>query len=54
MVNSIVEHNNNSAYEQVVPGRHKANTQPDGSWKETTPGEINRLIALLKTKIKLK
>ena len=47
MVNSICDHTNSYATEHISDGTHQSYAQPDGSWKDTTPDEINRLIALL-------
>ena len=47
VINYICSHTNVYANEQIVSGTHCSYTQSDGSWKDTTPDEINRLIALL-------
>lgn len=47
MINNICSHTNSYANEHIVAGTHRSYTQSDGSWKDTTPDEINRLIALL-------
>ena len=47
MVNSIVVHTNSYAYVKIADGTYTSYTQSDGSWKDTTPDEINRLMALL-------
>ena len=47
MINDICSHTNSYANEQIVAGSHWSYTQSDGSWKDTTPDEVNRLIALL-------
>ena len=47
MVNNICTHTNSYANEHIIAGTHTSYTQSDGSWKDTTPDEINRLIALL-------
>ena len=47
MVRDICAHTNSYANEHIVAGSHQSYTQSDGSWKDTTPEEINRLIALL-------
>ena len=45
VVDSICRHS--YAKEHIVAGTHTSYTQSNGSWKDTTPDEINRLIALL-------
>lgn len=47
MVSNICKHTNSYANEHIISGSHKSYTQSDGSWKDTTPEEINRLMALL-------
>lgn len=47
MVRDICTHTNSYANEHIVAGSHQSYTQSDGSWKDTTPEEINRLIAIL-------
>ena len=47
MINSICKHTNTYANEHMVEGTHQTYAQADGSLKDTTPDEINRLIALL-------
>ena len=47
MVSDICKYTNSYANEHIVEGSHQSYTQSDGSWKDTTPEEINRLIALL-------
>ena len=47
MVRNICDHTNSYAIEHISDGTHRYYAQSDGSWKETTPDEINRLIALL-------
>ena len=47
MVRDICTHTNSYANEHIVAGCHQSYTQWDGSWKDTTAEEINRLIALL-------
>ena len=47
MINNIVNHTHNDAYEHIMEGTHSTYAQPDGSWKEVTSDEIKRLIALL-------
>lgn len=47
MVRNICDHTNSYAIEHISYGTHRTYAQPDGSWKETTPDEINRLIAIL-------
>ena len=47
MVNSICEHTNSYAQLCIFEGPHQACTQNDGSWKDVTPDEIKRVIAML-------
>ena len=47
MVSEICTHTNSYANEHIIEGSHQSYTQSDGSWKDTTPVEINRLVALL-------
>jgi len=47
MINDICAHTNSYAVEHITEGTHSSYAQPDGSWRDTTPDEINRLIALL-------
>ena len=47
MVDSIVLHTNTYADIHIASGSRETYTQGDGSWRETTADEINRLIALL-------
>lgn len=47
MVNNIVSHTNSYAWEHITDGTHQAYASSDGSWEETTPQEINKLMALL-------
>ena len=47
MVSNICEHTNSYANEHIISGSHQSYMQSDGSWKDTTPEEINRLIALM-------
>ena len=47
MINDICSHTNSYAVGHISDGTHRSYAQPDGSWKDTTPEEINRLIALL-------
>lgn len=47
MINSICKHTNTYANEHMVEGTHQTYAQADRSLKDTTPDEINRLIALL-------
>ena len=47
MVSEICTHTNSYANEHTIEGSHQSYTQSDGSWKDTTPEEINRLVALL-------
>lgn len=47
MINNICSHTNSYANENIIAGTHRSYTESDGSWKDTTPDEINRLIALL-------
>ena len=47
MIYNICAHTNSYAVECISDGTHRTYAQPDGSWKDTTPDEINRLIALL-------
>lgn len=47
MVNSICEHTNSYAQLRIFEGTHQAYAQNDGSWKDVTPDEINRVIAML-------
>lgn len=47
MINNICSHTNSYANEHIIEGTHRSYTQSDGSWKDATPDEINRLIALL-------
>ena len=47
MVDSIVLHTNTYAYIHIAAGGFKSYTCADGSWQETTPDEIHRLMALL-------
>jgi hypothetical protein len=47
MLASIVTHTNTYAYNNIASGTHYTYTMADSSWKETTPEEIDRLIALL-------
>ena len=47
LVNNIVRHTNSYAVEHITEGTHRSYAQGDGSWKDTTPEEIYRLIALL-------
>ena len=44
-INTICEHTNSYAVEHI--GTHQSYAQADGSWQDTMPDEINRLIALL-------
>ena len=45
LVNNIVTHTNNYAYEHIVT--HQSYAKGDGSWQEATADEITRLIAIL-------
>ena len=45
LVNNIVTHTNNYAYEHIVT--HQSYAKSDGSWQEATADEITRLIAIL-------
>ena len=47
MIRQIVDHTNSYAYEHITEGSDQSYAQKDGSWKEVTPDEIKRLIALL-------
>lgn len=47
MISDICRHTNSYANEHIISGSHQSYTQSDGSWKDTTPEEINSLIALL-------
>lgn len=47
MVGNICEHTNSYANKHIISGSHQSYMQSDGSWKDTTPEEINRMIALL-------
>ena len=47
LVNNIVRHTNSYAVEHITEATHRSYAQADGSWKDTTPEEIYRLIALL-------
>ena len=47
MINSICNHTNSYANERIFEGTHTSYTKKDGSWEDTTPDEIRRLIALL-------
>ena len=47
MINSICNHTNSYANECIFEGTHTSYTKKDGSWEDTTPDEIRRLIALL-------
>ena len=47
MVNSICEHTNSYAQLRIFEGTHQAYAQNDGSWKDVTPDEIKRVIAML-------
>ena len=47
LVNKIVEHTNSYAVQHITEGSHRTYAQADGSWKDTTPDEIHRLLALL-------
>ena len=45
--NDIVKHTNSYAVQQITEGTHQSYAHADGSWKDTTPEEIYRLIAFL-------
>ena len=47
MVNSICQHTNSYAQLHIFEGSHQAYAQNDGSWKDVTPDEIKRVIAML-------
>jgi hypothetical protein len=47
MINNICQHTNSYANEKIAGETHQSYTNSDGSWEETTPAEIYRLIALL-------
>ena len=47
MIDDICRFTNDYANEQIIAGSHSSYTKADGSWKDTTPEEINRLITLL-------
>ena len=47
MITNICNHTNSYAYERIAEGTHQSYVKSDGSWEETTPDEIKRLIALL-------
>ena len=47
MIQSLVDHTNSYAYIQIAGGTHTTYTKSDGSWQETTPDEMKRLIAVL-------
>lgn len=47
MVNSICKHTNSYAQPRIFEGTHQAYAQNDGSWKDVTPDEIRRVIAML-------
>ena len=47
MIDEICCYTNAYANEHIIAGSHSSYTKADGSWKDTTPEEINRLIALL-------
>ena len=47
MIHDICRHTNSYANERIIAGSHSSYTKADGSWKDATPEEINRLIALL-------
>ena len=47
MVNDIVCHTNSYANEHIFQGSHQSYAQIEGSWKDVTPDEIRKLIALL-------
>lgn len=47
MVNRICTHTNSYANEHIFEGTHQYYAKTDGSWKDVTPDEIKRLIALL-------
>ena len=41
MLVSIVTHTNTYAHNNIASGTHYTYTMTDGSWKETTPEEID-------------
>lgn len=47
MISNICTHTNSYAYEHIITGANQSYTKSDGSWQDTTPDEINRMIALL-------
>ena len=47
MLTSICTHTNSYAYTHIAAGTHNSYSRSDGSWQETTPEELDRLIALL-------
>ena len=47
MIDDICSNTNAYANEHIIAGSHSSYTKADGSWKDITPEEINRLIALL-------
>ena len=47
MLASIVTHTNTYAYTRIASGTYSTYTKADDSWQETTPVEMDRLIALL-------
>ena len=46
MINNICNHTNSYAQEHIAEGTHRY-AKTDGSWQETIPDEINKLIAIL-------
>ena len=47
MIHDICRHTNSYANEHIIACSHSSYTKADVSWKDATPEEINRLIALL-------
>ena len=47
LIEDIVTHTNNYAYEHIMAGTHQSYAMQDGSWQETTADEIRKLIAIL-------
>ena len=47
MINDICKHTNSYANERIIEGSHSSYLKADGSWKDITCDEINRLITLL-------
>ena len=46
LVSTIANYTNHYAYIHIADGHHSSYAQPDGSWKDTSPEEIYKLLGL--------